>query len=66
MAITKRTKTIYKKLKFEQHELHYNPRVNRDALERLAVPAPLVTLVMLLSKDTTLVWHGNRVGHQYA
>jgi hypothetical protein len=55
MAITKRTKTIYKKLKIEQHEPHYNPRVNRDALESLGVPAPLVTLVMLLSNDTTLV-----------
>jgi hypothetical protein len=55
MAITKRTKTIYKKLKIEQRELHYNHKVNRDALERLAVPAPLVTLVMLLSNDTTLV-----------
>jgi len=58
MAITKRAKgqtTIYKKLKIEQHEPHYKPEMNRDFLERLAVPAPLVTLVVLLSNDTNLI-----------
>ena len=51
----KKVKNYLQKLKIEQRELHYNTRVNRDALERLTVPAPLVTLVMLLSNDTTLV-----------
>jgi hypothetical protein len=58
MAITKRAKgqtTIYKKLKFEQHEPHYEPGVNRDVLGRLAVPAPLLTLVVLVSNGTNLI-----------
>jgi hypothetical protein len=36
--------------------------VNWGATEDLAVPAPLVTTVVLLLKDTNIIWHGNRVG----
>ena len=31
----------------------------------IAVPASLVTSVILLLNDTNIIWHGNRVGHQY-
>jgi hypothetical protein len=34
------------------------------ALERLAVPAPVVTPDVLLLSDTNIIWNGNRVGHQ--
>ena len=41
-------KTLHRKLKIEHSEHHQKPRVNSGALEGKAVPAPLVTPVMLL------------------
>jgi hypothetical protein len=39
-------KTLYKKLKIEQHEYHLKLVVNSDAPEELEVPAPLVAPVV--------------------
>ena len=33
--------------------------------ERLAVPAPLVTPVVLMLNDTNIICNGNHDGHQY-
>jgi len=60
------TKTLHKKLKIEQDESHKKPRVNLGAPEGLAVPASLVTPVMLLLNDiTSSDIYGNCAGHQY-
>ena len=40
--------------------LHRKPGVNLDAPEGLAVLAPLVTPVMLLSNDKYIMLYGNR------
>jgi hypothetical protein len=39
--------------------------VNSDAVEGLAVPAPIVTLVVLLLMDTNFIWYVNRIGHHF-
>jgi hypothetical protein len=53
MAKGKRTKeqariykTLHRKLKIEQHESHYKPRVNSGALEELGVSIPLVAPIV--------------------
>jgi len=38
--------------------------VNSGASERLSVPAPHVTPVVLLLNDTDIILYENRVGHQ--
>ena len=58
-------KTMHRKLKFEQSELHYKPRVNAGTPEELTVPAPHVPPAVLLN-DTKIILHGTRLGHQYA
>jgi hypothetical protein len=40
--------------------------VNSYAWEGQTVPAPLVAPVVSMLNDTNIIWHGNRVGHQYA
>ncbi len=58
-------KPLHRQLKIEHHERHLKPGVNIGASEGLAVSAPHVTPVVLLLNDATIIWHGNRVGHQY-
>jgi hypothetical protein len=41
------------------------PMVKSGTPEKLAFPAPRVTLLVLLLSDTNILLYGNRVGHQY-
>ena len=56
---------LHRKLKIKQYKPDYKPGLNSGAPERLAVPAPLVTPVMLLLNDMNIIWYGNSVEHQY-
>ena len=57
----------------KQHTLSYRSsnksltktRVNSCALEKLAVPVPLVKPVLILLNYTRLIWYASRVGLQY-
>lgn len=40
--------------------------VKSGALERLSVPAPLVTPAVLLSDNTNIIGYGNHGGHRHA
>ena len=55
------TKTLHRRQKLSKT----NSTKNWDAPEGFAVPAPLVTPVVLLFNDTNTIWYGNRVRHQY-
>jgi hypothetical protein len=46
---------LHRKLKIKQHKPDYKPGLNSDAPERLAVPAPQVTPVMLLLNDMNII-----------
>ena len=48
-------KTLHRKLNIEQHEPHLKLGMNSGALERLAIPVPIVTLVVLLLNDTNIM-----------
>jgi hypothetical protein len=59
-------KTLHRKLKIDQHEPHKNRGwTNTGDPEGLAVPAPLVSSVVLPLNDTNIIWKRNRIGHQY-
>ena len=58
-------KTLHRKLKIEQQEANWKPRMSSGVPKGLAVPAPYVTPAMLLLNDTNIIWHGNRIRHQY-
>ena len=49
-------KTLHRKLKIKQHELHQKVGMNSDVQGGLAVHAPLVTPVMLLLKDMIITY----------
>ena len=73
MAKGKRTKgqariykTLHRKLKIEQHESHYKPRVKSGASKDLAVPAPLVTPVVLLLNGTNIIKWDKMIVHVIA
>ena len=58
--------TLHRKLKIGQDKNLLNLGVNSaEGSEMLAPAAPLMTPVVLLLNDTDIIWHGNRVGHQY-
>ena len=54
-------KTLYRKLKIEQHELHSKPVVNSCAPDELAVPAPYVASILLLLLQTKCVFNDNEL-----
>jgi hypothetical protein len=39
-------KTLYRKLKNEQHKPHYKPEMNSDALEWSTIPAPYMYTII--------------------
>ena len=47
--------TLYRILKIDQHEPSKNRRLNTGAPEGLAVPAPLVTTVVIMVNDTNII-----------
>ena len=47
-------KTLQRKQKNEQYELHYKPGLNSGAPEGLAVPVPHVTPVVVLLNGTNI------------
>jgi hypothetical protein len=53
-----------------KHQTEIKDQTTRNPLItgrlRIAVPAPLVTPVVLLLNDTNIFWYGNRVEHLYA
>ena len=49
-------KTLHRKLKIEQHRTPLKMEGDADGL---AVPASLVTPVMLILKDINIIWNGN-------
>jgi len=46
-------------------QTHLKPGVNSGAPEVLAVPAPLVTPVVLQLNHTNIICNGNHFGRQY-
>jgi hypothetical protein len=54
-------KTLYRKLKIEQHEPHSKPVVNSCETDEQAVPAPYVTSVMLVLLQTRGVFNDNEL-----
>jgi len=54
-------KTLHRKQTIEQHEPHWKSGMYSGAPEKLAVPAPHVTPVVLLLNNTNTIWHGYHV-----
>ena len=48
-------KTLHSKLKIGQHQCHKKLGLNQGAPEGFAVPAPIVTPVVLLFDDTNII-----------
>jgi hypothetical protein len=48
-------KTLHRKLKSELYESHWKPVLNSGGREEWAVPAPLVSPVMIILNDTNII-----------